>query len=241
MPACTWGAISRNGSAVSTDREKCALCGACTTVCYADARQIVGREMSVAQVLAEIERDLPFYEESSGGVTLSGGEPLLQHDFVLALLRACKQQGLHTALDTCGFAPWETLDSIREYVDLFLYDLKLMDDARHRQYTGVSNAPILSNLQALAWHGHAVIVRVPLIPGINDDEENLRQTGAFAATLPRLLRVDLLPYHGLSSEKYDRLGRSYPLPEIRPPAAERIAGIAQMLEETFGLEVRVGG
>ena len=240
LPACPQGAISQDGDVVSTDREKCTLCGTCVAACYTEARQIVGRRMSVAQVLAEIERDLPFYDESGGGVTFSGGEPLFQPDFVRALLRACKDKGIHTALDTCGFAPWEVLDSVRETVDLFLYDLKLMDEARHRRFTGVSNGPILSNLQALSQRGHAIVIRVPLIPGINDDEENLRQTGAFAAALPHLLRVDLLPYHSMSGDKYDRLGRTYPLPETRPPSAGKVAGIVQMLRD-FGLEVKAGG
>ena len=240
LSACPQGAISQDGGVVSTDREKCTLCGACVATCYTEARQIVGREMSVAQVLAEIERDLPFYDESGGGVTFSGGEPLAQPDFVRALLRACKEKGIHTALDTCGFAPWEVLDSIRETVDLFLYDLKMMDEARHRQFTGVSNGPILSNLQALSQRGHAIVIRIPLIPGINDDEENLRQTGAFAAALPHLLRVDILPYHSMSGDKYDRLGRTYPLPETRPPSAGEVAGIMQMLRD-FGLEVKAGG
>lgn len=234
--ACPQNAISQNGGAVSTDREKCTLCGECVAVCYTEARQIVGRRMSVAQVMAEIARDLPFYDESGGGLTLSGGEPLAQPEFVRALLQSCKARGIHTALDTCGFAAWEVLDSIREYVDLFLYDLKLMDDVRHRQFTGVSNALILSNLQALAQLGHKVVLRVPLIPGINDDEENLRQTGAFAAALPHLLRVDLLPYHSMGSDKYERLGMAYPLPATRPPTAEKVAAIAQMLRDC-GLEV----
>ena len=240
LPACPQGAISQDGGAVSTDRERCTLCGACVAVCYAEARQIVGRRMSVAQVMTEIARDLPFYEESGGGVTFSGGEPLAQPDFVCALLRACKEKGIHTALDTCGFAAWEVLDSVREHVGLFLYDLKLMDDARHRQFTGVSNAPILSNLQALSQRRSAIVIRVPLIPGINDDEENLRQIGAFAAALLHLLWVDLLPYHSMSGDKYERLGVTYPLPEIRPPSAEEVAEAAQMLRD-FGLEVRVGG
>jgi pyruvate formate lyase activating enzyme len=240
LPACPQGAISQDGGAVSTDRERCTLCGACVAVCYAEARQIVGRRMSVAQVMTEIARDLPFYEESGGGVTFSGGEPLAQPDFVCALLRACKEKGIHTALDTCGFAAWEVLDSVREHVGLFLYDLKLMDDARHRQFTGVSNAPILSNLQALSQRRSAIVIRVPLIPRINDDEENLRQIGAFAAALLHLLWVDLLPYHSMSGDKYERLGVTYPLPEIRPPSAEKVAEAAQMLRD-FGLEVRVGG
>lgn len=201
---------------------------------------MAGREMTVAQVMAEIEQDIPFYDESGGGVTFSGGEPLSQLDFLLALLRACKEKEIHTAVDTCGFALWEILDSIREYVDLFLYDLKLMDDARHRKFTGVSNELILKNLRMLSERGHDIFLRVPVIPGINDDDENIRQTAAFAAALPHLNRVDILPYHHAAVEKYNRLNRVYELPETRPPSDERMAEIAQILEE-FDLHVKIGG
>jgi len=240
LPVCAQGAISWDGGAMSTDGEICTLCGICVEACYAEAREIVGREMTVAQVMAEIERDIAFYDESGGGVTFSGGEPLLQWDFLLALLRACKEKEIHTVVDTCGFATWETLDSIREHVDLFLYDLKLMDDARHREFTGVSNEPILQNLQNLSQRGHHIELRVPIIPGINDDDENIRQTGAFATALPCLKQVDILPYHHAAVEKYNRFHKAYGLPEIRPPSKERMAEIAQILRE-FDLQVRIGG
>jgi len=200
---------------------------------------MVGQEMTVAQVMEEIERDLPFYDESGGGVTFSGGEPLLQRGFLLALLRACEEREIHTAVDTCGFASWETLDGIRKHVDLFLYDLKLMDEAKHRKFTGVSNELILKNLQMLSAQRHNIFLRVPVIPGIND-EESVRQIGTFAAALPHLDQVDILPYHQAAAEKHDRLNRIYGLPETRPPSDERMAEIAQILEE-FGLRVKVGG
>jgi pyruvate formate lyase activating enzyme len=240
LSVCVQGAISWDGDAVSTDREKCTHCGACAQVCYSEAREAVGREMTVAQVMAEIEGDVAFYDESSGGVTFSGGEPLWQAGFLLALLQACQAKEIHAALDTCGFAPWETLDAIREHVDLFLYDLKLMDGAKHRDFTGVSNELILKNLQALSQRGHDIVLRVPIIPGINDDDANIRQTGAFAAALPHLSRVDLLPYHHTGVDKYNRLDRAYGLPETRPPSSERLASIAQTLRG-FGLQVKVGG
>jgi pyruvate formate lyase activating enzyme len=240
LTVCPQGAISQDGDSIVTDAEKCVLCGACVVACYAEARQIVGREMTVAQVMAEIERDVPFYDESGGGATFSGGEPLLQWDFLRELLRACRARGIHTAVDTCGFVPWEILDGVREVVDLFLYDLKLMDDARHREFTGVSNDLILSNLQALSQRGHGIVVRLPLIPGINGDEENVRQTGAFLAALSNLPRVDILPYHRIGGEKYGRLNRSYGLPDVRPPSEERVTEIAQTLAG-FGLQVSVGG
>lgn len=240
LDVCDQDAISGDGDVVTTEIGKCTLCGACVEACYAEAREIVGQEMTVAQVMAEIEQDIPFYDESGGGVTFSGGEPLLQRDFLHALLRACKEKEIHSALDTCGFASWETLDGIREHVDLFLYDLKLMDDAKHRKFTGVSNEAILGNLQTLSQRGHNIILRVPIIPGINDDAENIRQIGTLAAALPHLNRVDLLPYHHAGTEKYHRLDKVYGLPETRPPSDERMAEIAQTLQG-FGLHVKMGG
>jgi len=240
LEVCEQGAISWDGDVIATDRGKCTLCGDCVEVCYAEAREMVGQEMTVAQVMEEIERDIPFYDQSDGGVTFSGGEPLLQRGFLLALLRACKEKEIHTTVDTCGYASWETLDSVRKHVDLFLYDLKLMDDARHRKFTGVSNELILENLQMLSAQGHDIFLRVPVIPGINDDEESVRQIGAFAAALPHLDQVDILPYHRAAAEKHHRLNRIYSLPETRPPSDERMAEIAQVLRG-FGLHVRIGG
>jgi pyruvate formate lyase activating enzyme len=240
LDVCPHGAISWDGDEAFTDTEKCIRCGACVATCYAEARQIVGQEMTVAQVMDEIERDVPFYDESGGGATFSGGEPLLQADFLRELLRTCKARGIHTVVDTCGFAPWEVLDGVRAHVDLFLYDLKLMDDTRHRKFTGVSNALILSNLLALSQRGHDIIIRLPLIPGVNDGEENLRKMGSFAAALPHLIRVDVLPYHGLADEKYGRLNKPYNLSETRPPAGDQVAKAVRLLEG-FGLQVGVGG
>ena len=237
---CERGAISWDGNVVSTDTEKCALCGLCAEVCYAEAREMIGREMTVAQVMAEIERDVAFYDESGGGVTFSGGEPLWQRDFLAGLLRACQEKDIHTALDTCGFATWETMDSIRGYVDLFLYDLKLMDDAKHQQFTAVPNQLILSNLRALAERGENIILRVPIIPEINDDDEGLHQLGAFAVTLPYVNQMDLLPYHPTAVDKYRLLHKVWGLREIRPPLDGRMAEIAEVLSE-FGLQVRIGG
>jgi pyruvate formate lyase activating enzyme len=240
LVACEQGAISWDGAEPLTDREKCARCGACVAACYAEARQCVGRALTVTQVMAEAQRDTAFYDESGGGVTLSGGEPLWQPDFALPLLQACKRQEMHTAVDTCGFAPWEAIDRLREYTDLFMYDLKLLDDVRHRQFTGVSNSLILQNLQVLSQRGHHIVLRVPVIPGINDDDESIRQIGAFAAALPHLDGVDLLPYHHIGVDKYVRLDRTYRLPETRPPSDERMAEMAHLLRQ-FGLSVRVGG
>jgi pyruvate formate lyase activating enzyme len=237
---CEQGAVYRQELSYATDSARCTLCGACEEVCYAGAREIVGREMTQAQVMAEIERDIPFYDESGGGVTFSGGEPLMQPDFLSALLQACRCASIHTALDTCGFAPWQTLDLVREHIDLFLYDLKLMDAARHRQHTGVSNRSILHNLEALSRAGHAIELRVPLLPGLNDDEENLSAIARFAATLPRLAGITLLPYHAAATEKYERLGRQYRLHGLRPPSDTSLTETTDVLQK-LGVQVRIGG
>jgi pyruvate formate lyase activating enzyme len=229
-----------DGALAHTDRDKCVLCAECVEVCYAGAREIAGREMSVAEVMAEVRRDLAFYEESGGGVTFSGGEPLLHSESLLLLLRACRELGIRTALDTCGHAGWEALDRVRQHVNLFLYDLKMMDGAKHRAYTGVSNQSILSNLQMLSQQGHRIRLRLPVIPGLNDDDENIRAVGAFAAALPHLEQVDILPYHRTAVDKYARLDKTYRLPETHPPSCERVNAIAQTLRD-YGLKVKVGG
>jgi pyruvate formate lyase activating enzyme len=164
---------------------------------------------------------------------------LLQR-ILLALLQACRNRDFLPLWDTCGFAAWKALDRIRPYVDLFLYDLKLMDDTRHRRFTGVPNKPILENLRALSSQGHHIILRVPVIPGINDDDETIRQIGMFAGTLPHLDEVDLLPYHHIGTDKYTRLNKTYQLPDARPPSDQRMAEIAQLLSG-LGLPVRIGG
>lgn len=240
VTVCPQAAVVPDGGGFITDRARCTQCGTCATVCYADAREMVGQEMTVDAVMAEILRDSVFYEDSGGGVTFSGGEPLLQGDFLLALLKACKAHGLHTAIDTCGHAPTETLHRIRSYVDLFLYDLKLMDDTRHREVTGVSNQRILENLRMLDSHGHKIILRIPLIPRINDDVYNIYQMAQLARGLSSLERIDLLPYHKIGQDKYARIGRINPMPKTEPLTETQVNAVAQQLRDC-GLNVNIGG
>jgi pyruvate formate lyase activating enzyme len=240
IAACPAGAIVQEGEMVRTLAGACRLCGACVEACYAGARELVGRRVSVAQVLAEVERDVAFYEQSGGGVTFSGGEPLAQPEFLLALLQACQAREIHTALDTCGHAPWEIVDGVRPYVDLFLYDVKVMDEGRHQQLTGVSNRTILDNLEALSARGHRIRLRLPVIPGVNDAPEEVEKLAAFGAALPHLEGVDLLPYHAIAVDKYERLNKTYGLREIRPPSGEEMAALARILEG-HGLRVKMGG
>jgi pyruvate formate lyase activating enzyme len=226
VEACPHGAVAWVDGAPVTDRSRCRACGTCTGTCWADAREVAGRTMSVAEVLAVVERDRSFYEQSAGGVTLSGGEPMLQPRFAAELLAAARRCGLHTALDTCGHASWESFERLRRDVDLFLYDLKLVDAERHRRYTGVSNRRILANLRRLSEAGHCIVLRMPVVPGITDDADNLAAVRAVAAGLPHLVRLELLPYHNIGVHKYERLDRAYRLPHTGAPARERMDDIA---------------
>ena len=241
IEACPEHAISAaDDGGVITDRGLCVRCGTCSETCYAGARERVGREYTVEALLEEIESDRDFYEESGGGVTLSGGEPLVQPQFTLDVLRACQSRGIHTALDTCGAVSWRVLDSVRPFTDLFLYDLKHMDDGAHKQSTGASNRRILENLERLSSLGHSIRLRFAVIPGINDSERNVQKTGEFAAALPGRHSIALLPYHAAAADKYKKLGQSYRLVDTDPPGEERMAAIAAVLEG-FGLEVTQGG
>ncbi len=228
VDVCTQNAILVNGEKVETNVEECIVCGTCTEVCYAEAREIIGKEMSVNQVMKEIESDFPFYEESGGGVTFSGGEPLLQNEFLLSILKACKEKGIHTAVDTCGFAQWNVIDQIRDFTDLFLYDIKLINDSRHKHFTGVSNELILKNLRKLSERGNNMIIRIPIIPGINDDKETLNQIIVFISELKNIQSIDLLPYHHIGIDKYRRLHKTYLLPDAQTLSEEKISELKQI-------------
>ncbi len=240
IDACPHHAVSWIDGEPITDRAKCERCGVCAETCYAEVRQPIGREMTVEQVMAEIDHDIAFYDESHGGVTFSGGEPLLQREFLGALLEACQARELHTAVDTSGFATWDTLDRIRSFTDLFLYDLKLIDDERHREFTGVTNQPILRNLRDLSALGHAIVIRIPIVPGLNDDDEAIQQLAEFIAALPHRHPIDLLPYHHIAVDKYLRLDKPYRLFEVRRPDDDRLMNIAQLFQQ-FELPVTIGG
>ena len=175
--------------------DSCNLCGDCATACPAEAWDLIGEEMTVGQVMEVVLKDRAFYEESGGGVTFSGGEPLCQPDFLEGLLWCAKKEGLHTAVDTCGAVPWPALERISSLVDLFLYDLKIMDEAAHLRWTGTSNSTILDNLERLALAGCAVNIRVPIIPGITDQDDNIIRIGEFVASLPRVWYISILSFH----------------------------------------------
>jgi len=199
-----------------------------------------GRRLEVEPLMAEIRRDLPFFEESQGGVTFSGGEPLAWPAFLAEALSACRREGISTCLDTCGFAPAEVWERIVPLADFVLYDLKLLDEEAHRRFTGAGVAPVLANLRRLAELGRAFEIRFPLVPGITDTEENLAAVLDFLKTLPGAKRVAVLPYHQAAIGKYQRLGIPYSLAEVTPPSAARQEEVRTLFSRA-GLTARIGG
>ena len=240
LAACPQGALVFSGAAVAVDRGRCLRCGRCALACPSQALEVMGRRVAASEVVAEISKDVVFYDESGGGATFSGGEPLWQPEFLTALLRGCRKAGIHTVVDTCGFAPWDVIDRLRNDVDLFLYDLKVMDPERHEELTGVPNSLVHENLARLTERGHAVVVRVAVIPGVNDADREIDRLGRFVASLRRPPAVDLISYHKLGAGKYARLGRLYRMEETDPPRDERMIEIARRLG-AYGIPVTVGG
>lgn len=213
---------------------------ACVEACPTGARQSIGREVTVSQVLETVLQDRVFHEDSGGGVTFSGGEPFSQAAFLIELLETCHAEGVHTVVDTCGMARIEDLLAAAANTDLFLYDLKLMEDERHRRYTGVSNALILSNLQALGKSHGRIWLRVPIIPGINDDDAALEAAARFAVSTPGILQVNLLPYHRTGFPKMQRLGLESRMSGVEPPTAESMDRAHKIFADK-GLVVKIGG
>lgn len=217
---CPVGACTLTPDGVLTDDGLCTLCGTCAEVCPTLAMEMSGRYYSVSELFEVIEKERPFFEQSGGGVTFSGGEPLLYPEFLLEILEVCGRQDIHRAVDTSGFVRKETLLRVAQHTDLFLYDLKILDAEKHKRYTGVDNRLILDNLTALAECGANIQVRIPLIGGVNDDSGSVAEMAAFVAGLPGEKKaVSLLPFHDVAKAKDEKLGQKRDLAALCEPGA----------------------
>ncbi|MDD6189385.1 MAG: glycyl-radical enzyme activating protein [Clostridiales bacterium] len=249
IKACTKGALELGATRedavsgaqlqlVHVKRDLCDNCGDCAEVCYPGALYICGKDYTVDELVKRLLQDKRFYERSGGGVTISGGEALCQPEFVLAVLKRLKEEGIHTALDTTGFASWETVEKVLPYVDLFLYDLKHMDSAKHKAMVAVPNEPILENARRIAAAGGKMQIRIPVIPMFNNDEDNIRKTAEFCKELGDAVEViQLLPYHNMGVTKYLRISDE-PVAEATPPSDAFMQKLKHIMEE-YGLPVTI--
>jgi pyruvate formate lyase activating enzyme len=238
--ACPQGAHTIDGAVHRYNRELCTACGKCVEACVYGALTLAGREASAASVIAEALRDRAYYEASGGGLTLTGGEPLAQLDFTLELLAAARAVGVHTCLETSGYASRRAFEKVLPLVDLFLYDYKVTDPRRHREWTGVDNHRILENLDWLLARGARVRLRCPLVPGVNDTLDHLRGIAALAERHPQLEAVDLLPYHHLGNDKYLRYGMENPLPGLSTTGEDLKQGWLDALQALGCAKVKMG-
>lgn len=216
------------------ERSKCTACGKCEQICPTQALVLCGRDMTVQQVLDRVLTDVLFYEQSGGGVTLSGGECLCQAAFCEELLKALKEKGIHCAVDTCGLVNRESIERVAPYTDLFLYDVKHMDEEGHRFCTGQSNKQILENLRYLDSLGKTIEIRIPLVPGMNDMVAE--EMGAFLGTLKNISQVKVLAYNNLAGSKYEILGKTNTMPDVQPPDEGKMQAFMEVLEH-YGLKV----
>ena len=241
MEICPEDAIAVNEDGIrQIIAERCTLCGVCIDECYAEGLELIGKERTVAEVMAEIKADQTFYDKSSGGMTLSGGDPTMQHPFSLEILKRCKALGIHTALETSGHTSWKIWESFLPYLDLVLFDVKEIDSDLHKQWTGVSNDLILENLKRLTKRDVSVIVRRPVIPGYNDSADSIHALGRFVSELCSIKEINLLPYHNFGKGKYERLGMEYAMgdsPSLKGADRPELADILR----SYDLNVKIGG
>lgn len=244
MKACSHDAIrisTTTGKAV-TDPAKCVTCGACVDYCPHEAREVVGRTYTIDELVDIALEDQQFYDRTGGGVTLSGGECMLQNsEYMEELCRRLHFEGINIAIDTCGFAPLDNYRRLVPYVDTWLYDVKTLDDEKHRKYIGQSNKVILRNLEFLAQNGAHINIRIPTVAGVNDDDESMTAIIDYLKEKVGITPVNLLPYHSIGSSKYTRLGRPYLAEEMEPPSEERMEQLKGMFLASGYTDVNIGG
>jgi len=232
MEECPRGCIVRREDGRGMiDRSRCDLCGVCTEACYARSKRFVGEARSVAELTEAIARDRTYYTNSGGGVTFSGGEPLTHPEFLLEAARSCKELGISVAVETCGYADYDDFAPALAYIDDIFFDVKHVDSQRHRQLTGKGNEKIIENLLKISASGHSMTVRVPVVPGCNDETENLEGIARLAASVPGVREVELLAYHALGEHKYAMLGREYPLKGLQTPSDETMYGYVDLMNK----------
>lgn len=204
--------------------------------------KVIGRDVTVAEVMKTVEKDRQYYWRTGGGLTLSGGESLCQPEFATALLQAAQESGISTAMESMGCAKWETIEKLLPYLDQYLLDIKHMNPRKHKEFTGRSNELMIENAMKIAKSGMTELsIRVPVIPGFNDTEEEIRQIAAYTATLPDVRRMHLLPYHRLGQDKYTGLNREYLMGDVKPPTNEHMQKLLKVAEMTSGIECQIGG
>ena len=221
------------------DREKCTLCGKCTDICPAEAVELAGKQMSVDEVMETVLRDVQFYENSGGGMTLSGGEPLHSFEFSYELLKAAKENGIHTCIETSGYADTGKILKIAEFTDLFLYDFKISDETLHKKYTGVGNELIKKNLLALDKFGNKMVLRCPIIPGVNDNASHFDGIAETANSLANIVGIDIEPYHALGVTKLSRLGKDA-MASFEVPVAGVMEKWVKYLQNKTKVTVKIG-
>jgi len=240
LEACPNGARVKEGGSIRHLRERCRACGRCARTCYARALVVIGREMDPAEVLAEVLEDAPYYGNSGGGMTLSGGEPLCQPEFSRELLEGAKSAGVHTAVETNLAAAWEKVAALLPFTDFFMVDIKLTDAARHREWTGAPNDRILENVRRLSGEGKPILVRTPVVPGVNDDPGTIGAVADLVRSFPSLVAYELLPYHPLGTGKYRGLGIECRFDGVRSPDPDRMKSLAGEAARR-GIAVRIAG
>ena len=238
VPVCPLNAINLTNETISINRSMCNNCGKCAQVCYPEAIKLLGQPMTVEELLTEAKKDVIIYKHSRGGVTLSGGEPLLNPDFTGKLLQVFKEEGISVGVDTCGHVPWANIQQMLPYIDFFLWDIKHMNPEKHRKLTGVSNKLILSNARSVSERNIPLYIRVPVIPGYNDSEENIRATCEFAQGLSSVVELGLVPLHHLGEARYDSLNRPYPIANV-PLVPDSVLQSMKQLVESYGLKCSI--
>ena len=236
---CPHGAIEIIDGVMKLDETKCVICKKCSTICPKEGIEYVGETLEVKDIVKEILKDQMFYDESGGGVTFSGGEPMMQPDVVAEIARRSKDFGVHTAMETSAFASWSSFEKVVPHIDLFLIDIKALQNDIHEQYVGASNQVILENIRKLSDLGKRMWIRMPIISGINDGDENINLTIEFLKTV-HFEQVNLLPYHSMGKGKYTKLGKEYTMPEIKEPNDEHMNALARKFENN-GIRVKIGG